>query len=185
MACKRPGVRVPLAPRFHLRRTTALPGSVSSASIASSMASRSFSAPAFSRFVYACSGCGSNSTVAISRAGGRRGGAGLTALGVLAALTYLGGDLRWQLVVAGVIAGVLEPLVFLEANNHGGGGAVVGEDGLLTPVPCPADDLAQMLAGVADRHLTQASNCTTWGMRLVVLSGQVRRAVGQLRCRAA
>ena len=83
---------------------------------------------------------------------------------MLAALTYLGGDLRWQLVVAGVIAGVLEPLVFLEANNHGGGGAVVGEDGLLTPVPCPADDLAQVLAGVADRHLTHASNCTTWGM---------------------
>src|SRR6516162_1746971 len=62
---------------------------------------------------------------------GDAAGAGLAALGVLAALTYLGGDLRRQLVVTGVIAGVLEPLVFLETDDHGGGSAVVGEDGFL------------------------------------------------------
>jgi len=36
------------------------------------MASKSVSAPTFSKFAYACKGCGSNSTVAISRPGGRR-----------------------------------------------------------------------------------------------------------------
>jgi hypothetical protein len=48
-------------------------------------------------------------------------GAGLAALGVLAALAYLGCDLRGQLAVAGVIARVPKPLVFPETDDRGGG----------------------------------------------------------------
>jgi hypothetical protein len=58
--------------------------------------------------------------------------------------------------------GALEPLVFLEADDHGRGGSVVSEDRPLAAVPGAADHLAEVLAGIADRHLAHAKNCTTW-----------------------
>jgi len=72
---------------------------------------------------------------------------------VLAGLADLGSELGGQPVVAVAVAGVPEPLVFLEADDHGRRGAVVGEDGFLAAVPGPADHLAEVLAGIANRHL--------------------------------
>jgi hypothetical protein len=50
---------------------------------------------------------------------------------MLAALADLRSDLGRQLILASAIAGVLEPLVLLETDDHGRGRAVVGEDGFL------------------------------------------------------
>lgn len=67
------------------------------------------------------------------------------------AILYLGHDLRWQVVAGGIFVGVLEALVFLEADDHGGRCAVVGADGGLAAVARTADQLADVVAGLADR----------------------------------
>src|SRR5258708_310849 len=66
---------------------------------------------------------------------GSPAGPGLAALRMLAALADLGCDLGRELVVAASVAGVLEPLVLLEADDHRRRSPVVSQDRFLPPYP--------------------------------------------------
>src|SRR6266536_449445 len=74
-------------------------------------------------------------------------------------------DLWWKLVLrlAALIAvaSMLQLLILLKADDHGGRAAVMGEDRWLMAIPGAADQFADALTGLTDRHLTHTPNCTT------------------------
>jgi hypothetical protein len=69
------------------------------------------------------------------------------------ALFYDSLDLRRQLVLRRLRVSLLETLIVLKADHHGGWPAVVSEDGLGTGVAGATDQLGEVVTGVTDRHL--------------------------------
>src|SRR5262245_42698132 len=58
-------------------------------------------------------------------------------------------------------ASMLQLLILLKADDHRRWAAVMGEDRWLMAIPGAANQLADVLACLTDRHLTHTPNCTT------------------------